>query len=536
MRTSGENTAMRGRDFLSRGLAAGALSMALAWPCGAASISTGSDIEIRWDNTFKYSDAWRVHAKDDYLLSNPNQDDGDRDFARGLISNRIDLLSEFDVKYHDFGLNASAAAWYDTVYNGREDNDSPATFNPASVPYYDFPRDTRKINGRDAELLNAFIYGKESIGSTTLSFRAGRHTLLWGESLLIPNNGIAYGQAPLDIIKLLSVPNTLAKELFLPVAQLSTQLQMPAGFSIAGYTQFEYRKTRLPGVGSYFSFLDVADYGGERILTGGPVFNRGQDQKPSDTGQWGLALRYSSDRLGADFGLYAITYDDKLPQVALLINPNFAVGQLGNYFLVYPHSVHAYGFSVSTSLGPANVAGEVSVRTNEPLVSAPTMVAEIPTASSSPGAIGKSIHAQVSVLYLLHPTWLWQGGDFAGEIAYNSRLSITRNAAALDPTTTRNAAGLRFIFNPTWFQVLPGADLTVPIGIGWNFSGNSSVVQLFNGGAVHGGDATTGLNVAFRTVWKGGLTYTKYFEYNGHNPANFYVDRDFVALSLQRTF
>jgi len=71
--------------------------MALAWPCGAASISTGSDIEIRWDNTFKYSDAGAWHAKDDYLLSNPNQDDGDRDFARGLISNRIDLLSEFDV-------------------------------------------------------------------------------------------------------------------------------------------------------------------------------------------------------------------------------------------------------------------------------------------------------------------------------------------------------------------------------------------------------------------------------------------------------
>src|SRR6266850_6440470 len=53
MRTSGENTAMRGRDFLNRGLAVGALSMALAWPCGAASIPTGSDIEIRWDNTIK---------------------------------------------------------------------------------------------------------------------------------------------------------------------------------------------------------------------------------------------------------------------------------------------------------------------------------------------------------------------------------------------------------------------------------------------------------------------------------------------------
>jgi Protein of unknown function (DUF1302) len=499
-------------------------------------IPTGSDVQIRWDNTVKYSAAWRVHARDGFLLANPNQDDGDQAFARGLISNRLDILSEFDLKYHDFGFNASGAGWYDSVYNERNDNHSPQTFNPISVPYYDFPRHTRDINGRYGELLNAFVYGKESIGRTTLSVRAGRHTLLWGESLLIPNNGIAYGQAPLDIIKLLSVPNTLAKELFLPVTQVSAQLQLPHGFSIAGYSQFEYRKTRLPGVGSYFSFLDVADDGGERILAGPLSFYRGLDQKPKDTGQWGLALRYSSDRLGADFGLYALTYDDKLPQVGLLINPNFAIGQLGNYYLVYPHSAHIYGFSVSTSAGPANVAAEVSVRTNTPLVSQPVPVAALPTPSSPPGAVGQSFHAQVSALYLLHPTAFWQGGDFAGELAYNSRLSITHNPTSLDPTTTKNAAGLRFLFNPTWFQILPGADLTVPVGVGYNFWGNSSVVQLFNGGAVRGGDVTTGLNVVFRTVWRAGLTYTKYFEFGQHNPANYYVDRDFIALSVQRTF
>jgi uncharacterized protein DUF1302 len=77
----------------------------------------------------------------------------------------------------------------------------------------------------------------------------------------------------------------------------------------------------------------------------------------------------------------------------------------------------------------------------------------------------------------------------------------------------------------------------MPMGLGYNFWGNSSVVQLFNGGAVRGGDFTTGANVAFRTVWKASLTYTKYFEFGaGHNPANYYVDRDFIALSVQRTF
>src|SRR6267154_408989 len=175
----------------------------------AVEFPTGSDVHVRWDNTIKYSDAFRVKQRDQYLLSSPNQDDGDQNFARGTISNRLDLLSEFDVSFHDYGLSASAAGWYDSVYNGSNDNHSPATFNPVSVTNTHFPTDTRDINGRYAEFLNAFVYG----------------------------------QAPLDIIKLLSVPNTLAKELFLPVAQLSTQLQMPHNVSIAAYTQFEYRKT-----------------------------------------------------------------------------------------------------------------------------------------------------------------------------------------------------------------------------------------------------------------------------------------------------
>src|SRR5260370_20684307 len=171
------------------------------------------------------------------------------------------------------------------------------------------------------------------MGGLRLTWWAGRHTLVWGESLLIPNNGIAYGQAPLDIIKLVSVPNALAKELCLPVAQLSTQLQMPHDVSIAAYTQFEYRKTRLPGVGSYFSFLDFADAGGERILAGPLSLYRYPDEKPRNMGQWGVALRYSSDKLGADCGLYSLTYADKLPPLAILMQPTLPHCPLRNSHL-----------------------------------------------------------------------------------------------------------------------------------------------------------------------------------------------------------
>lgn len=46
----------------------------------------------------------------------------------------------------------------------------------------------------------------------TLSFRAGRHSLLWGESLFFGSNGIGNGMTSIDVIKALSVPSTQFKE------------------------------------------------------------------------------------------------------------------------------------------------------------------------------------------------------------------------------------------------------------------------------------------------------------------------------------
>src|SRR5689334_3516154 len=52
------------------------------------------DVKVRWDNTLKYSAAFRLKDASDALVNNPpasiNQDDGDRNFGMGLISNRLD--------------------------------------------------------------------------------------------------------------------------------------------------------------------------------------------------------------------------------------------------------------------------------------------------------------------------------------------------------------------------------------------------------------------------------------------------------------
>src|ERR1051326_5840603 len=109
----------------------------LAWigspVASAAEIYHDGDLDVRWDNTLQYTAAFRLFPQDRGLLVNPNWDGGDRNFDPGPISNRLDLLSEFEATYQNFGLRLSGTGWYDTVYHQKNDNDSPATFNPFSV-------------------------------------------------------------------------------------------------------------------------------------------------------------------------------------------------------------------------------------------------------------------------------------------------------------------------------------------------------------------------------------------------------------------
>jgi hypothetical protein len=48
--------------------------------------------------------------------------------------------------------------------------------------------------------------------------------------------------------------------------------------------------------------------------------------------------------------------------------PNGQANNVGSYWLVYPRDIQIYGASISTDIGPANVAGEISGRRNMNLV------------------------------------------------------------------------------------------------------------------------------------------------------------------------
>jgi hypothetical protein len=504
------------------------------------------DLKLHWDNSVKYSAAFRVREPSATLLGDANQDDGDRNFQRrGLVSNRVDLLSDLDVVWQDrFGARLSGAAWYDAVYQRGNRHDAPATANATSVAANEFTAATRAQHGRKGELLDAFVFAKGDLGGQRWGVRAGRHTLLWGETLFFGANGIAGGQAPVDLVKLLSVPNAQFKEIIRPTGQLSGSLQVTPDLLLGAYWQYEWEKTRLPAVGSYFSGQDLFDVGGERFfvppfLSPTGVLARGQDLPARDHGQGGLQVRFRLPGGQTDFGLYAIRYHDKTPQ--FYVNP-----LLGTYSLAYHEGVRSYGLSANRTFGDVNLAAEVSVRHNAPLVNdtALNFSPAAATAGNPQYPVGKTAHANVSTIWTLPATPLFTEAVLLAEVAFNRRLSVSNSAGTLAALSTRDAWGLRMQLTPTYRQVLPGLDLDVPIGLGFNPQGRSQAVSFFNGGVHRGGDLSIGLLGNYLNTWKAGVTYTHYVGAEGttldsqgrlsfkHNLR----DRDFIAVTAQTTF
>jgi hypothetical protein len=505
-----------------------------------------SDVKVRLDLTPKYSTAVRLkdpsapltgfnNAVDSGIS---NEDDGDHNFQKGQISNRFDLLAELDVTGKNFGGRISGTAWHDSVYLRHNSYSSTTAYGLAPVPIQistannlstqapnEFLQATRDQHGQGSEILDAFVYAKGDIGDMKGTVRLGKHTLQWGESLFFGQNGIANAQGPVDIAKVVSVPGWQFKEVLLPVEQVSGSLQVAEGVSLGAYYQFKWLPSKLPGVGSFFS---NQDYVGTGIVGFGPLgnlsYDPSKDLKPKDSGQGGLQLRWSPTGGDYEFGFYAAQYHDKTPGAPVFDFVN------NNVHIAYASDIRTYGASVTSSLGQLNWAVEGSIRDNAPLNSDPAML--LPAAFGGPiqtcgnssadpcFAVGRTGHLQASGIYVLQPSALWQGGAVLGELAYNRTLSVTTDifapyAAAgfggLDRNTTKGAFAFRMLFEPQYFQVAPGLDLSVPIGLGYNFGGRSSAVGNFAGGASQAGDYSIGLKGKYQNAWNFALTYSDFF-------------------------
>lgn len=538
----------------------------------AAAIDIGeSDWSLRLDNTLKLGLMARTKDADPALADSfrllvPNVpasafpqalnfNAGDDNFRRkGLVSKRVDLLTEFDAVYRkDSGLRLSAAAWYDAAYRGRTD---ATQVTNGQAPFNEFPDGTRELAGRKAELLDAFVFSAWDLeGGRRLSMRLGRHALQYGESLFFGDNGIARAQGPIDIFKLLASPNAQFKEIIRPVPQVSATLQLSPTLSLGGYAQFRWEEDRLAPSGSFFSTANVPWGSAQPEFinvqgVGSFVLTPGGDRHARDSGQLGMQLKWRLDDI--DLGFYAARFHDKSGQLYSQLNPQGtpgAGGQLpGQWYYVFPESVNVVGASATRSVGDFNFAGEVSVRDDMPLRSANMLYGFFPGQPEPRPATGRTAHLNLSTLATFGPSAIARESALVAELAWNRVLHVNDPDGELDKGRTRDATALQLIFTPSYRQVLPGLDLSVPVGLRYTLDGHSAVTVW---DAAKTGSVNVGVAGDYLGQWQFALTYTHFIGaavpfvdlspltrggsaiYSKGNPL---ADRDNLAFTLRRTF
>jgi len=369
------------------------------------------------DTTISYGASWRLKDYDPSLVgkqaNNPlvfqldknaqrdvigrwsaNGDDGNLNYrdSGDLISHLVKAIVELDVQFRNYGGFARATAFYDFENHNKDELSDIA----------------QKRVGGEVRLLDAYVYGNHDPGGHFLNWRLGKQVVSWGESTFI-QGGINVIN-PVDVSKL-RVAGAELKEAFEGVNMLYGSLSLTDAVSIEALYMFEYRNIRPDPAGTYFSTNDIGTPGAAYAMLGfvypqpvinpdlfGPVcqqenlgasdsplsadlvylgcgfaLQRSGTIKPKDSGQYGAALRWFIESMGAtELGFYYLNYHSRLPVVSgsSVMQPPLPPrpgGFSNSYWTEYPEDIHLWGASFNSNIGTWALAGEVSYRPNAPL-------------------------------------------------------------------------------------------------------------------------------------------------------------------------
>jgi hypothetical protein len=196
-----------------------------------------------------------------------------------------------------------------------------------------------------ARLLDLWVSKTFSVGEQQARVRVGNQVISWGESLFLPG-GLNSG-TPMDLMRL-SQPGTQLKEVFLPTPAISVTSGLGNGLNAEAYVQTAWKGHYFPPTGSYWSNANGLGKGHDTYGLA--------EGKPSNSGQWGAALRYQPDGTQLNLGLYALNYHDKGPQFSTNVQGTGAVGW------TFPENRHMVGLSANFPVGDWAVGTELSYR------------------------------------------------------------------------------------------------------------------------------------------------------------------------------
>ena len=507
----------------------------------------GNNLEINLTTTISYTGTYRVN--DPSAVLKPAED-GDANFQHGIVGNLFEAVPVLDIRDGNYGAHFSGQFYINTPYLGTNQNDltpySSAIFTPKQD---DFASGTRNVDGLNAQLLDAFVFGQHDFADgQSLQLKVGRSVLFWGQSLFFPTDGISGGQAPINIISAQNLINPEGQQVFMPVGQAILTYQPRPGTTLQGYYQFEWEHDYFQGEGAYFNSNNLLDRGAGFLSLanlGVAMVGLTRDKDitpPSSNGQFGLSLQQQVSDW--DLGIYVERFDAKAPEVG--ISPFSPISPIpgatptalstGFYQAVYPRDIWLQGASFSTNVGPANVAGELSFREHQPLSPSNGVFIITPgqNANGNPGyPVGTVWDAQLSTIYVSPGIPLDPGGvTIDGEIILNHLMSVTQNRALLATGGQATAGAFDVEVTPTYNNVLPNLQVTFPTSITYDYLGRSYVDStLYHGTGVF----TTGITATYNVNWIASLSYQDYLG-KPDTVHNGLADRGFVSLNLQHTF
>lgn len=532
---TGENWKQRHRKHLPAVLAASLAITASTAQALNFEFGEGGEWELDWDTTVSYAAMFRVakQDKDKYSYKDTgdivadstrytlllNADDGNYNFSRSLVQNKVSVVSEMNLAWRNWGFFARGRAYYDDAYNQDTDQNENAylTYNSGQLyggdaGFQEFPKGTRDEHRQRLEMLDYFLFTNGELpGDRLYELRLGSQVINWGESTFY--QGINGLQNHADAIAA-NTPGVEVKEILLPTGSFYGQVDIMQDVTFEAYYQYEWHKTELNGVGSYFSERDFLGPGAQNFLVavGNQVVfvaPRTPDDAASNSGQWGSALHWITEG-GTDFGLYYVKAHSKAPAYQLQ-----TVGQIPqSYNILYLEDIEGYAASFTTVLGNTNVQGEIAWKEGAPVV----------LVNGDPEG-GDVLSAQLGGSLVLEPTRFWDDASVVFEFAGTKIDSHDNKELLYDDQATAMALRAEFAY----LNISPGLDLKVPVFLQYTFDGTILESRMAE-------DATT-FNLTLQAVYLNNFTaavgYTNYFD-GGDN--NLLTDRDNVTFNMSYSF
>jgi len=335
------HSVIRRRHGLIAPAAAACWATMMCLPANAADFSRG-DVNLRWDTTVSYGQAWRVQERDCNLIAtanggcgrSPNIDDGDLNYDTDVFSKAFKALTEVSLDYGNFGAFVRASGLYDYEVENEDTQRTPLS------------KSATDLVGSYTRLLDAFAYARFDLGSMPSEVRLGRQVVSWGESTFIQNGLNAINHFDVSALR---VPGSELKEAFLPQEMAVFNIQFSEMFSAQALYLLDWNETEPEPAGSYFSTNDFAVPGGEKVVLGFGAFSdegvdftslggtlisdfqqvkRLETREPDKQGQFGFNLKMYLPNFnnGTEIGFYFLNYHSRLPLISGRTGSQLGIG------------------------------------------------------------------------------------------------------------------------------------------------------------------------------------------------------------------